>query len=65
MERLNVQQFIVMESWKKQKARLQEQCPGAKIRYSYKTKQFTIEYDLPSDFKKITSIGFNPTPKSK
>lgn len=54
-EKLNNKQFILMESWKKQKVRLQNQFPGAKIKYSYKTKQFTIVYDLPSDLK-VTNI---------
>lgn len=62
MEKLAVEQFILIESWKKQKSRLQEQYPGAKIKYSYKTKQFTIEYGLPSDFQKMLSL---PTKKPK
>jgi hypothetical protein len=53
-ERLSQEQFILRESWKKTRDRLQAQDPRAKIRYSYKTKQFTITYDLPSDFELLT-----------
>lgn len=55
-EKLNQEQFICRESWKKQKTRLQEQYPYAKITYSYKTKQFTIRFELPDDFYTITDI---------
>lgn len=51
LQKLNQEQFIIRESWKKTRARLQESAPTAKIKYSYKTQQFTIIYDLPSDFK--------------
>ena len=47
---------IIWESWRNSKKKLQKQCPKAKIKYSYKTKQFTILYDLPSNFKIITRI---------
>jgi len=59
IEKLNHEQFIITESWRKTKARLQQQDPRAKIKYSYKTKQFTILYDLPKNYfeiKKITMI---------
>jgi len=48
--------FILRESWKKTRDMLQEQHPNAKIKYSYKTKQFRIIYPLPSDFYKLQSI---------
>lgn len=48
---------IFVENWKSQKARLQKEYPTAKIKYSYKTKQFTIFYPLPNDYVKIISFG--------
>lgn len=56
-ERVDPMQFIVLESWKKTRDRLQKEHPTAQIKYSYKTKQFTIEYPLPSDYLKIISIS--------
>ena len=38
------------ESWKKTRDRYQKDNPTAKIKYSYKTKQFTIIFPLPKDF---------------
>ena len=55
-EKVNAENFIITESWRKQKARLQLQDPRAKIKYSYKTKQFTILYDLPADYYKLKDI---------
>lgn len=55
-EKLNHDQFILRESWKKTRDRIQLQHPTAKIKYSYKTQQFTILYDLPSDFARINDI---------
>ena len=49
--------FHIVESWRKTKARLQEQYPTAKIKYSYKTKNFLIEFPLPSDYYQIKSIS--------
>lgn len=49
MEKLNEEQFITRESWRKTRDRLQRENPTAKIKYSYKTKQFRIEFGLPSD----------------
>ena len=51
--------MIFMENWKSQKARLEKEHPTAKIKYSYKTKQFTILYALPSYFIEINKIGYN------
>ena len=58
IEKLHAEQFILWESWKKQRDRLQEQYPTAKIKYSYKTKQFTISFDPPVDYK-IENIVIN------
>lgn len=58
MEKINHEQFIIQESWRKQRARFQQEHPTARIKYSYKTKQFTIIYGLPSDFK-IIKFGWN------
>lgn len=55
-EKLNQEQFIIIESWRKQKARLQSQYPTAKIKYSYKTKNFKIMFGMPSDFRIISDI---------
>ena len=56
-ERLNCEQFILREGWRKTRDRLQKENPNAKIRYSYKSKQFTIEFGLPKDMKwAITQI---------
>lgn len=49
MERLNQEQFIIRESWRKTRDRIQKENPTAKIKYSYKTKTFRIEFGLPSD----------------
>lgn len=56
MEKLNQEQFIVIESWRKTRDRILAQYPNTKVKYSYKTKQFTIYYDLPSDIKYIKSV---------
>lgn len=56
VEKVDPRLFIIVESWRKTKARLQEQYPTAKIKYSYKTKQFTISYDQPQDLTRIESI---------
>lgn len=58
MEKLNREQFIIRESWRKTRDRLQKENPTAKIKYSYKTKQFRIEFGLPSDLMnwRITDI---------
>lgn len=56
MEEINPKVFEIIESWRKTKARLQEQYPSAKIKYSYKTKQFLVEFPLPSDYHNIESI---------
>ncbi len=58
LEEITIEQLIIRESWRKQKARLQEQYPNSKVKYSYKTKQFTIEFGLPQDFKIITDLQF-------
>ncbi len=57
MEKLNREQFIIRESWRKVRDRMQRENPTAKIKYSYKTKQFTILFSLPNNFKEITKIG--------
>lgn len=57
-QKVNIQNMIITESWRKTRARLKEQYPNTKIKYSYKTKQFTIVYDLPSDFSSIVKIDF-------
>lgn len=56
VEKYNTHLLTIDESWKQQRMRLQVECPGAKIKYSYKTKQFTIIYNLPSDFKILSTI---------
>ena len=59
MERLNQEQFIIRESWRKVRDRMQRENPTAKIKYSYKTKQFTIFFGLPNDYWKIAKIDLN------
>ncbi len=55
-EKLNQEQFIIRESWKKTRDRLQLDAPNAKIKFSYKTKQFTVYYSLPVNWK-VLKIG--------
>ena len=55
-EKLNKEQFIIRESWKKTRDRLHVEYPGAKIKYSYKTKQFLITLNLPNDYLRIKDI---------
>ena len=50
---IDYNQFIVLEPWTKTRDRLKKVYPNAKIKYSYKTKLFTILFNLPSDFKNI------------
>lgn len=47
------------KNWRKIRDSLQLQHPRAKIKYSYKTKQFLIIYPLPKDWKsgEIYPIG--------
>ena len=59
IEKLNKEQFILVESWRKQRDRILAQYPNTKVKYSYKTKQFTISWGLPSDFKYIKSVIIN------
>lgn len=56
IEGIPQENFIITESWRKQRDRLLAQYPNTKVKYSYKTKQFTISWNLPSDFKSITKI---------
>ncbi len=56
MEKLNQEQFILRESWKTTRDRILRDHPTAKVKYSYKTQQFTIVYDLPKDFWAVDSI---------
>ena len=54
--RHRIDRNIFIENWRSQRDRLQKENPTAKIKYSYKTKQFTILYPLPKDYLKIKSF---------
>jgi hypothetical protein len=58
-EKINHENFIIKESWKKELERLKKEFPNSKIKYSYKTKQFTIKFNLPHDYMKIKGLIFN------
>jgi hypothetical protein len=60
IEKINQEQLILMESWKKTKARLQEDYPTATIKYSYKTQQFTVLFPLPKDLFKLKALTHLP-----
>jgi hypothetical protein len=48
---------VFIENWRSQRARLMKEHPTAKVKYSYKTKQFTILYPMSKDYFKILSIN--------
>jgi hypothetical protein len=51
LNKINPLAFTIRESWRVQRDRIQKEHPTAKIKYSYKRKQFTILYPLPKDMK--------------